>query len=270
MVFSSHICLFYFLPLTLLLYYVAPRGMKAFTLTACSYLFYAWTNPWFVLLLLWSTMVDFVCGNMIYGHWRLPWQKAHPLREDGTPDVPHWQRKAFVVVSLISNLGMLGFFKYFMFLQENYLALYEMFGKTGGDVLVVLLPAGISFYVFESISYNLDIYFRHAKPSSAWIFDAEKAKRKAIGVLKYWWLELRSLNAFACYITQFPHLVAGPIFRYQDLEKQLHNRTHTVEKFARGVAFFAMGMAKKVIIANHLLKKEKKKVELNCFMRTGF
>jgi alginate O-acetyltransferase complex protein AlgI len=65
-------------------------------------------------------------------------------------------------------------------------------------------------------------------------------------------LELKALNAFACYITQFPHLVAGPIIRYQDLERQLHERTHTVEKLGRGVFFFALGLGKKILLANPL------------------
>ena len=249
MVFSSHIFVFYFLPFALLAYYAAPRALRMPVLTLVSYLFYGWTNPWFVLLIMWSTIVDFCCGNLIYGHWRLFGPIA--VQADGKPRASEHQRKFFLVISLISNLGMLCFFKYFMFAQENVNALVATLGMREFDVLVVLLPAGISFYTFESISYNVDIYFGRAKPASVWIqqlSDLSSIKRSS------WWSKLKTetsaLNAFACYITQFPHLVAGPIIRYQDMERQLHERTHTWEKFGRGVFFFALGLAKKVLIAN--------------------
>ncbi|MBA3684295.1 MAG: MBOAT family protein [Planctomycetes bacterium] len=251
MVFSSHLFLFYFLPLVLALYYGAPRSWRMFILTLLSYGFYGWTNPWFIVLLMWSTIVDFVCGNFIYGHWRCPGFAAPITAPDGQPAAAQGQRKLFVTLSLLSNLGMLGFFKYFMFAEENLNDLLARFGKDQFAVLSVLLPAGISFYTFESISYNLDIYFGLARPASAWVYErAAQQGRRITGVWARVVLELRSLNAFACYITQFPHLVAGPIIRYQDLEKQLHDRPHTVEKFARGVAFLSLGMAKKVLLAN--------------------
>ncbi|HLY73852.1 MAG TPA: MBOAT family O-acyltransferase, partial [Planctomycetota bacterium] len=107
--------------------------------------------------------------------------------------------------------------------------------------------AGISFYTFESISYVLDIYHGRAKPASVWVEEAGAPARTMGARLRR---EVRALNAFACYITQFPHLVAGPIIRYQDLERQLHERDHTIEKFGRGVFFFALGLAKKVLLAN--------------------
>ncbi len=251
MVFSSHIFLFYFLPLALLLYYAAPRAWRMPVLTACSYIFYGWTNPWFCVLLAWSTTVDFICGNFISGHWRLPGQAANEIGPAGNVRAPRFQRRLFVTLSLISNIGMLGFFKFFMFAQENVNALLGAVGQQPTEILLVLLPAGISFYVFESISYNLDICFGHARPASVWVFEAAaKAGRPVTGFWRRLGLELRALNAFACYITQFPHLVAGPIIRYQDLEKQLHDRPHSYEKFSRGVAFLAMGMAKKVLLAN--------------------
>jgi alginate O-acetyltransferase complex protein AlgI len=245
MVFSSHVFLFYFLPLALGLYYLSPRALRMPVLTLTSYGFYAWTNPWFTLLLLWSTLVDFCCGNLIYGHWRVAGPRSR--EPDGRPRVPTVQRRLFLGISLLSNLGMLGFFKYFMFAAENLNRLLAALGKAELDVLAVVLPAGISFYTFESISYNLDIYYGRAKPASVWIEEAEgPARSRGAG----FWRELRALNAFACYITQFPHLVAGPIIRYQDLERQLHERDHTVEKFGRGVFFFALGLAKKVLLAN--------------------
>ncbi len=251
MVFSSHIFLFYFLPLALLLYYAVPRSWRMFTLTLVSYVFYGWTNPWFTVLIAWSTMVDFACGNFISGHWRLPGAGEVETLPNGYVRAPRFQRRLFVTLSLISNLGMLAFFKYFMFAEENVNAMLASMGRQQVDILLVLLPAGISFYTFESISYNLDICFGLARPASVWIYEQEAAKgRPTTGFFTRLWLELRALNAFACYITQFPHLVAGPIIRYQDLEKQLHDRPHSAEKFARGIAFLAFGMAKKVLLAN--------------------
>jgi alginate O-acetyltransferase complex protein AlgI len=233
MVFSSHVFLFYFLPLALGSYYLSPRALRMPVLTLASYAFYAWTNPWFVLLIFWSTLVDFSCGNLIYGHWRL-------FALDR-------QRKIFLGLSLASNLGMLSFFKYFMFAAENVNRLLALLGREEFRVLSVLLPAGISFYTFESISYVLDIYHGRAEPASVWV---ERAAGPSVTLGARIAHELRALNAFACYITQFPHLVAGPIIRYQDLERQLHERTHTLEKFGRGVFIFALGLAKKVLLAN--------------------
>lgn len=233
MVFSSHVFLFYFLPLALGSYYLSARSLRMPVLTLASYAFYAWTNPWFVLLILWSTVVDFSCGNLIYGHWRLF-------------DL-HRQRRFFLALSLASNLGMLSFFKYFMFAAENVNRLLSALGKEEFRVLSVLLPAGISFYTFESISYVLDIYHGRAEPASLWV-ERTAGPSSTVGAKIV--RELRALNAFACYITQFPHLVAGPIIRYQDLERQLHERTHTVDKFGRGVFIFALGLAKKVLLAN--------------------
>ena len=251
MVFTTHIFLFYFLPLTLALYYLAPRSWRMFILTVMSYIFYSWTNPWFIVVLIWSTLTTAICGNLIYGHWHLPGTKPITTGPDGQPRASDVQRKLCVVVSLIINLGTLGFFKYFVFAEENLNLLFQAMGRDSFDVLLVLLPAGISFYTFESISYNLDIYTGIAKPASTWIYElaqqAGKLPRTLGGKL---WLELRALNAFACYISQFPHLVAGPIIRYQDLEKQLYHRDHTMEKFSRGVAFLALGLAKKVLLAN--------------------
>ena len=223
MVFSSHFFLFYFLPLALLLYYVAPRGWRMFVLTACSYLFYSWTNPWFAVLIAWATLVDFACGNFISGHWRLPGVGPNESLPNGYVRAPRVQRRLFVTLSLISNLGMLGFFKYIMFAEDNLNALLAAVGQDQFEILIVLLPAGISFYTFESISYNLDICFGKARPASVWIYESARAAgHSTSGFLRRCWLELRALNAFACYITQFPHLVAGPIIRYQDRVAWIH------------------------------------------------
>jgi alginate O-acetyltransferase complex protein AlgI len=247
MVFSSHLFVFYFLPAALLLYYATPRGARNLTLTAASYVFYGWANPYFILLIIWSTLVDYCCGNLIYGHWRF----VGPVAEepDGEPRASALQRKIFLTVSLISNLGLLFFFKYFMFAQQTANALLLLAERQPFDVITVLLPVGISFYTFESISYNVDIYRGVAKPAVVWVSKLAEV-RHPYRSESQWLLEAKAFVAFACYITQFPHLVAGPIIRYQDLEWQVHLREETVAKFGRGVFFFALGFAKKILIAN--------------------
>jgi len=238
MVFSSNLFLFIFLPAVLFLYYLAPRRMRFIVLTLSSYLFYAWSDPRFILLLIWVTICDFVIGNLIGGHWRIS-----PSR----PPPPGF-KKFLLALSLTNSLGLLFFFKYAMFAQE--LANYwrNTFGSKAVPVLAIVLPAGISFYTFESISYIVDIYRGIAHPASVRFLNAippEKRNRKT-----RWLAELRAFSAFATYLTQFPHLVAGPIVRYQELESQL-DRPHTsLDRFTRGIFFLSIGLAKKVLIAN--------------------
>ncbi len=212
MVFSSHIFLFYFLPLSLLAYYCMPRRGKNVLMTAISYIFYGWANPLFTLLMFISTLIDY-CGGLIIGL---------------APADNHWRRKAGLLTSIISNLSLLSFFKYTGFAMESYNQLFIFLGISGFDpvpVLSFLLPLGISFYTFQSMSYAIDVYRGDA-------------------------VCIRSFLDFACFVSMFPQLVAGPIIRFQEVADQLANRVHSFEKFARGVAFFSLGMAKKVLLAN--------------------
>jgi alginate O-acetyltransferase complex protein AlgI len=241
MVFSSNVFLFFFLPAVLLLYFASPRPLKFLVLTLCSYVFYAWSDPRFVLLLLWTTVFDFVCGNLIGGHWRL-------TRPGSRRTPPLWVKRAVLVTSLTNSLGLLLFFKYAMFGQQLLNASLATFGAAAVPVLAVVLPAGISFYTFESISYVVDIYRGIARPASERFLADVPPERRTLGqrVLA----EVRSFVGFACYLAQFPHLVAGPIIRYQELEPQLHHPDLSVERFGRGVLFLSFGLAKKVLLAN--------------------
>jgi len=211
MVFSSEVFLYTFLPSALVLYFLAGP-LRHLVLTACSYVFYGYANPWFTLLMLGSTTVDYLCGRAL-----------------GARDGERTRRDRWVLwCSIATNLGLLGFFKYFNFGIENYQALATLTGLPGLDpslVLQVTLPLGISFYTFQSMSYTIDVYRGRAEPVHRFV-------------------------DFACYVSMFPQLVAGPIIRYSDVAEQLRTRTHTVEKFASGVAFFSLGLAKKVLIAN--------------------
>lgn len=208
------------------MYYVMPRRGRHLGLTLFSYFFYGWANPIFVVLLALSTAIDYACGLVIAERWGRRWNEPMRALTRGGPRTAG-QRRA-VTISIISNLSILGFFKYFNFGVENYSTIIGMLGLEGLDLdttLRVTLPLGISFYTFQSMSYSIDVYRGDAKA-------------------------LRNPIDFACYVSMFPQLVAGPIIRYAEVADQLENRTLTAEKFARGVAFICMGMAKKVLLAN--------------------
>ena len=226
MVFSSHLFLFYFLPAALIVYYTSPRRGKHPALTVLSYAFYGWANPLFVVIMFASTVIDYVCGLAIAGQFTASWSK--PI--EGLPvggERSRGQRIA-LAVSICSNLSLLGFFKYFNFATDVYDSLAAAAGLAEMRLDVVLrvtLPLGISFYTFQSMSYTIDVY---------------RGRARAI----------RNFVDFACFVSMFPQLVAGPIIRFQEVADQLIARTHTAEKFARGAAFVCCGLAKKVLLAN--------------------
>jgi len=231
MVFSSQLFLFYFLPIALALYYAVrfgPRWLSNGTLTALSYLFYGWANPPFMLLMLFSTSIDFVCGLVIAraGRRGRPPSAELPLCEVGGPRTR--AQKTAVTVSICSNLLFLGFFKYWNFSLDSYNVVVEALGLSHlawREFLRVTLPLGISFYTFQSMSYTIDVYRGHARAT-------------------------RNPFDFACYVSLFSQLVAGPIIRFSEVSEQLLHRTHTLQKFARGAAMFSLGLAKKVMLAN--------------------
>ncbi len=221
MVFSTHIFVFYFLPLVLAVYYglgwlaravgSRPAGVSLtrnlFVLVA-SYVFYGWANPWFVLLMFSVTVLNYWCALVI------GWPKAgRRLR--------FWGVTAAITISLSS----LGFFKYFVFFQNNLNHLLSWFGSDGVRVLQIALPVGISFYTFHALSYTIDVFRRTSPP-------------------------VRSFIDFACYIALYPQLVAGPIIRYNTVARQLVSRGHSWEKFASGVALFILGLSKKILLAD--------------------
>ncbi|MGE9291846.1 MAG: MBOAT family O-acyltransferase, partial [Puniceicoccales bacterium] len=133
-----------------------------------------------------------------------------------------------LIASIVSNLSLLGFFKYFNFGVENYNAILGILGlgELGLDnVMRIALPLGISFYTFQSMSYAIDVYRGDAKP-------------------------MRNIIDFACFVSMFPQLVAGPIIRFSEVADQLESRSHTLVKFSRGVTFLSLGLAKKILLAN--------------------
>lgn len=220
MVFSSHLFVFYFLPLAVLLYYAAPVRARHLLLTLLSYLFYGWANPLFIVLMATSTLVDYVCGGIIAAGM------TEGASASGTPRTR--RQRAALVVSILTNLSLLGFFKYFNFGVDSYSTLASALGWSPGQwdtFLRITLPLGISFYTFQSMSYTIDVYRGEARA-------------------------IQNPIDFACYVSMFPQLVAGPIIRFREISGQLQQRTHTLEKFTRGIAFLCLGMAKKVLLAN--------------------
>jgi alginate O-acetyltransferase complex protein AlgI len=225
MVFSSQLFVYWFLPAVLALYYLSPRRLRHLGLTLASYLFYGWAHPAFTLLMLASTLIDYGCGLAIVG--RSPWGRGEIAALERAGPRSRRQRIA-VAVSVVSNLGLLGFFKYFHFAVGNYNGIVAALGLEGwrlDTVIQVVLPLGISFYTFQSMSYSIDVYRGEARA-------------------------LRNFVDFACYVSMFPQLVAGPIVRFSEVAEQLAGRTHSIEKVARGVALFALGCAKKILLAN--------------------
>ncbi len=213
MIFASSIFLYVFLPIFLALYYLSPRKMKSLTLALASYVFYGWWRPDFVILMLVSTVVDFTCGKMI----------VRARGEDGE----RGKGKPWLILSCLVNLGLLGYFKYANFGIENFNEIMSMVGHEPVLWTKIVLPAGISFYTFQTLSYTVDVYRKVSPP-------------------------VRNFTDFMCFVAMFPQLIAGPIVRYNTVAEQLHNRTHTLSKFGLGVLCFQAGLVKKVLLADVL------------------
>ncbi len=205
MLFSSIPFLYYFLAAVLIMYFAVPGKIKNLVLLFSSLFFYAWGEVRLVILMLGVILLGYVFGLLI--------GKSTTLK----------QKKGWLILSVVSMVGILGYFKYADFFVSNFNAL------TGLQVplLKVALPIGISFYTFQVISYVVDVYRGEAK-------------------VQY--------NPFtlATYVAMFPQLIAGPIVRYADVAKQLERRTHSIDKTALGIRRFVIGLSKKILIANTL------------------
>jgi alginate O-acetyltransferase complex protein AlgI len=208
MVFTTHIFLFYFLPLFLAVYFSLPRAWRNLWITVASYVFYGWWKPWYVCLMMFTTVMDFIWGKVIT-----------------RPGATEAQRKGAVVACVITNLSFLGFFKYYMFTAATLNQLLAAVGAEQFRVLKVILPIGISFYTFHSLTYIIDLYRGHATPA-------------------------KSFTDFSAFVALFPDLVAGPIIRYKTLAGQLAARNHTLSRFSSGTLIFMVGFAKKILLAN--------------------
>ena len=205
MLFSSIPFLYYFLAAVLIMYFAVPGKLKNLVLLFGSLFFYAWGEVRLVTLMLGVILLGYVFGLLI--------------DRSTTPK----QKKGWLILSVVSMVGILGYFKYADFFVSNFNVV------TGLQVplLKVALPIGISFYTFQVISYVVDVYRGEAK-------------------VQY--------NPFtlATYVAMFPQLIAGPIVRYTDVAKELESRTHTIDKPALGIRRFVIGLSKKILIANAL------------------
>jgi alginate O-acetyltransferase complex protein AlgI len=212
MVFNSYTFVVFFVVVLGLHSLALPWRVKKINLLLASYLFYALWNPPFILLLWLSTVVDFYMARLIS-------REQRPT-----------QRKIWLMVSLVLNLGMLSYFKYGGFLLENFTALLGTMGIAFQAVKPdIILPVGISFYTFVTLSYTLDVYRRKFAPEP-------------------------SLLNFALFVTYFPHLVAGPIVRPEDLIPQFKTpRTATREQLTWGLFLLSLGLFLKVAVADGLL-----------------
>ncbi len=206
MVFSSTIFLCIYLPLVLLGYYICPKRGRNLFLLIVSLVFYAWGEPKYVFLMIFSILINYIFGRLM-----------DKSRGNGK------RLRLLLVLSVVIDLGLLGFFKYTDFIISNVNAIFG----TGFDLLNIALPIGISFYTFQAMSYTIDVY------------------RDDVKVQK-------NLIDFGMYITMFPQLIAGPIVRYSDVETQLAERTVTTGDFSDGIMRFVIGLGKKVLLANQI------------------
>ncbi len=205
---TFHFLLFFLLLIVLLLVFRQHKSRKL-VLLAASYIFYMCFNPVFIFLILYSTFIDFITGRKIY-------QSTHR----------NTARK-WLTLSLIANLLVLVFFKYDNFFQDNMLAIFRLMGyQPSWTTVNVILPVGISFYTFQSLSYSIDIYRKKLTPTT-------------------------SALDFALFVSFFPQLVAGPIVRAREFLPQLERQAHL--KFDQeGLLLFLRGLFKKVVIADNL------------------
>lgn len=213
MVFSSIYFLAYFLPLFVIIYSFLPKklNIKNTFILLASIFFYSWGGPKFIFAILGTTFVDF---------WLVRYMNKKETRS---------HRLLFLILSISVNFSLLFFFKYFNFFIDNLNGLYHLLnlGPGGIHVAKILLPIGISFYTFESITYSVDVYRRVHAP------------------LKNFW-------EYQLYIIMFPKLIAGPIVRYHQISDQItgHLKDETAENRLMGFIQFCIGLSKKVLIAN--------------------
>lgn len=206
MVFSSILFLFRFMPIAFIIYYLTPRRYKNFVLFVESLIFYSWGEVRYFPIMLFSVALDYIASNMI--------ERNRDSR---------WKCKAFLLMSVFGNLGMLFFFKYTDFVSANINALFG----TAIPMLNIVLPLGISFYTFQTMSYTIDVY-RGTVP-------AEK-----------------NLVDFSAFVVLFPQLIAGPIVRYTDINHELKTREMNPAQIQSGIETFILGVGRKVLLANSI------------------
>ena len=203
MLFSSITFLYYFLPILIILYLITPVKYKNITLLVFSLLFYFYGEPKYFWVLLLSCFINFVAGLLI--------------------DKYRSKAKLILILAIIYNVGQLIYFKYTDFFIVNINSIFN----TNINLLRVIMPIGISFFTFQTLSYVVDVYKKEVSAS-------------------------RNLLDFATYVSLFPQLVAGPIVRYKTVSNELVERKTSFDSFGKGVKRFIIGLAKKILLANVL------------------
>ena len=206
MIFSSLTFLFAYLPLTLAIYFLAPLRWRNLILLVVSLFFYGWGEPIYITIMFLSILIDYSHGLLVEKH-RSNDKKA----------------RYFVAQSIVFNLLLLGFFKYWDFFAANLSLIHGINIPQFG----IPLPIGISFFTFQTMSYTVDVYRKDAPVQ-------------------------RNIINFGAFVTMFPQLIAGPIVKYKTVAAELNQRDHTFENFALGARRFCIGLAKKVLLANSI------------------
>ena len=201
MLFTNISFLYYFLPVLIIIYFIMPKKFKNIILFLASMIFYFYGEPKYILLMILEILIAYIGGILI----------------------KKYKNKKMLFGIIIIHIIVLCFFKYTDFIIGNINNIFNANFK----LLNLALPIGISFYTFQIISYEIDVY------------------RGKVDVQ-------RNFLKLATYVSLFPQLIAGPIVRYETIENELDNRTHSFEKFSYGVERFVIGLAKKVLIANQL------------------
>lgn len=209
--FFNSLTFFVFFTIVLGLYFSLPHRWQNRMLLAASYVFYGWWDWRFLSLILISTVVDYYCGLKIHA------QRSAP------------GKRKYIILSVIVNLTLLGFFKYYNFFIDSFIYLLSQFGwNLHPPLLNIILPVGISFYTFQTMTYSIDIYRGHLEPTTDFL-------------------------DFALFVSFFPQLVAGPIERASALLPQISsNRTVRKDTFLRGLQLIYWGLFKKVFVADNL------------------
>jgi alginate O-acetyltransferase complex protein AlgI len=209
MVFSSIIFLLFFLPVFLAAYYAVPRKARNYVVLIFSIIFFAWGAPDFLPFMLGSCLANYYLVKLMGGTSR---QNI---------------KRLIVGLSVVLNLALLFYFKYANFFLENVSAIRELFGSPSLTWERIVLPIGISFFTFTSITYSVDVYRLKHEP-------------------------LKSPIDYLLYIMMFPHLLAGPIIRFEFIANQIRKREDTWSNILYGFYRFTLGLAKKVLIADVL------------------
>lgn len=221
MVFSSAIFLFVFLPLTLAGYYLIDRRFKNIFLLIASLLFYAWGEPKFVFVMMFSILVNHVFALLIDRNLT----RAEQLLQHSTAGTYRSRAKGWLCLMVVFNLSLFFVYKYLNFTIANVNRVIGLFGMEPLGQTSIALPIGISFFTFQAMSYVFDVYRRKGQ------------------------VQKNPLNTML-YVSMFPQLIAGPIVRYETVAEEIRSRKETLDDFIKGIKRFIVGLSKKAILAN--------------------